>query len=279
MTFLSNCQRGLLDGVATIFPDSYYGYCLRHLEQNFRKEFKHSELKALLWKAARATTEAEFNEALLNMSKIDDTAVHWLLDHAKPEYWAEFYFKGNRYGHLTSNIAESLNAWILEAREKPIVSMLEKIREQLMEWFDTRRKIDINVNGLLVEKVARIIQTLINTRACKYRYIASMETSYEVKSKETLTEYLVNLELHTCSCKLWQSNEYPCGHALAIIIGRREDPQLYVKQFYMLEAYRGTYSAPIFHPMQSQNDPPEFAAATLQELGVLDSSSILIYFM
>ena len=44
----------------------------------------------------------------------------------------------------------------------------------------------------------------------------------------------------------------------------------------MLEAYRGTYSAPIFHPMQSQNDfidPPEFAAATLQELGVLDSSS------
>ena len=44
----------------------------------------------------------------------------------------------------------------------------------------------------------------------------------------------------------------------------------------MLEAYRGTYSAPIFHPMQSQNDfidPPEFAVATLQELGVLDSSS------
>ena len=90
----------------------------------------------------------------------------------------------------------------------PIVLILEKIRERLMEWFDTRRKIDINMNGLLVEKVARIIQTLINTRARKYRYIASMETSYEVKSKETLMEYLVNLELHTCSCKLWQSNGY-----------------------------------------------------------------------
>ena len=44
----------------------------------------------------------------------------------------------------------------------------------------------------------------------------------------------------------------------------------------MLEAYRGTYSAPIFHPMQSQNDftnRPEFAEATLQELIVLDRSS------
>ena len=75
----------------------------------------------------------------------------------------------------------------------PIVLILEKIRERLMEWFDTRRKIDINMNGLLVEKVARIIQTLINTRARKYRYIAFMETFYEVKSKEMLTEYLVNL--------------------------------------------------------------------------------------
>src|SRR5437667_5719982 len=129
--------------------------------------------------------------------------------------------------------------------------MLEKIREQLMEWFDTRKRIDINVNGLLVEKIAHNIQTLINTWARKYWYIASTETSYKVKSKETLTKYLVNLELHTCSCKLWQSNGYPCGHSLAIIIGHREYPQIYVKQFFILEAYRGTYSSPIFHPMQS----------------------------
>ena len=94
-----------------------------------------------------------------------------------------------------------------------------RYREQLMELFDTRKRLDINVNGLLVEKIAHNIQTLINTWARKYWYIASMETSYEVKSKETLTEYLVNLKLHTCSCKLWQSNGYPCGHALTICKG------------------------------------------------------------
>ena len=44
----------------------------------------------------------------------------------------------------------------------------------------------------------------------------------------------------------------------------------------MLEAYRSTYSAPIFHLLQSQNDfidPLEFAAVTLQELGILDGST------
>ena len=96
------------------------------------------------------------------------------------------------------------------------------------------------MNGLLVEKVTHI-QTLINTRAHKYRYIASTETSYEVKSKEILMKYLINFKLHTYICKLWQLNGYPCGHTLAIIIGFREDPRLYIKQFYMLEAYRGTY--------------------------------------
>src|SRR5437667_9360099 len=85
------------------------------LEANFHKQFKHPQLKSLLWQAAHATTEAMFNEALTNMSKIDERSVDWLLQHADPKHWAELYFVGKRYGHLTLNIAESLNLWILKA--------------------------------------------------------------------------------------------------------------------------------------------------------------------
>ena len=105
------------------------------MQENFHKKFKHPDLKTLLWKAARALTKEEYDEALFNMSKIDDKAVSWLLSHAKSEHWAELYFKGKRYGHFTSNIAESLNSSILTARELPILSMFEHIRHQLMSWF------------------------------------------------------------------------------------------------------------------------------------------------
>jgi len=136
---------------------------------------------------------------------------------------AELYFVGKRYGHLTSNIAESLNSWILEAREMPILAMLERIREQLMTWFSNRRQLEANTQGILVSKIATKLQTLVNTRARKYRYMQATESLYEVKSKETLHDYIVNLEDRTCSCREWQSNGYPCGHALAVILGHQED--------------------------------------------------------
>ena len=65
-----------------------------------------------------------------------------------PTYWAEIYFPGHRYGHLTSNIAESLNAWLLRARELLILSMFEIIRQQLMGWYETRRLLEADNAGL-----------------------------------------------------------------------------------------------------------------------------------
>ena len=48
LVLLSDRQKGLLDGVEAVFPTNSHGYCLRHLEENFHKQFKNSDLKALL---------------------------------------------------------------------------------------------------------------------------------------------------------------------------------------------------------------------------------------
>ena len=65
--------------------------------------------------------------------------IEWLLGTAYPMHWATVYFCGHCYGHLTSNIVESLNVWLLQARGLPIEGMLEAIREKLMGWFAERR--------------------------------------------------------------------------------------------------------------------------------------------
>jgi transposase-like protein len=48
LTFLSDRQKGLLEAVEQVFPDSPHGYCLKHLEENFHKVFKNVELCSLL---------------------------------------------------------------------------------------------------------------------------------------------------------------------------------------------------------------------------------------
>ena len=61
-------------------------------------------------------------------------------------------------------------------------------------------------------------------------------------------DYIINLKDRIYSYREWQSNGYPCGHALAVILGHQEDVQLYAKTFYTLDPYRSCYIHAIIHP-------------------------------
>lgn len=92
----------------------------------------------------------------------------------------------------------------MAAREMPILAMLEEIRHQVMGWFVERRQLEAETPRGIVSRIASRIQKLTNERARRYRYIQSTEELYEIKSKETLAEYIVNLGAQTCSCREWQ---------------------------------------------------------------------------
>jgi hypothetical protein len=115
------------------------GSLARHLVENFKTKFKHPKLAELLWKAARATTVADFDDVLCQMREINSQCVIWLEANAHPRYWATVYFRGHRWGHLTSNISESLNFMLNKARDLPCQPMLEIIRETMMDkWTEGR---------------------------------------------------------------------------------------------------------------------------------------------
>ena len=139
ITFLSDRQKGIVDGVTNVFPNAHHGFCMRHLVENFKRQFKNTNLISLLWKAAYATTMAKFEVEMVKINEISPPTTQWIRD-TNPAYWANAMFIGHRYGHYTSNIVESFNAWILEAREQPVLQMMETIRRQLMNWFVERKK-------------------------------------------------------------------------------------------------------------------------------------------
>ena len=102
---------------------------------------------------------------------------------------------------------------------------------------------------------------------------------FEVKSKETLSEYIVNLATQTCSCRKWQFTVcisltlanlkgYPRAHALAIILGQRKDIKDYVKPCFTLEFFRNTYADAIIHPHNT-----DFAAPLQLDAETFDDES------
>ncbi|MCO5561613.1 hypothetical protein L7F22_015234 [Adiantum nelumboides] len=116
LCFISDKQKGLLSGMELVFPGCEHAYCMRHLDANLKKKCNNGEFIHLFWVAAYASAVVGYEEAIEGMKAINDLATTYLLNTSPPSHWATSYFKGKRYGHLTSNITESLNAWLLEAR-------------------------------------------------------------------------------------------------------------------------------------------------------------------
>ena len=243
LILLSDRQKGLIEVVEKLFPASPHGYCLRHLSENMHKSFKHKDLKSLLWKAARAPTVNEFEGAMKEMRELDVKCVEWLYQTTDKAHWAEAYFPGRRYGHLTSNIAESLNSWLLEARELPIFGMMESIRGLLMRWFQERSEKGKQEKGLIVQSIVSSIQICLKNRARQYRPRMSTSTLWEVifqstqPTEELRQIYIVDIEKHLCDCHRWQASGIPCAHALAVFLRLRQNPHPYVEECFRSNIY------------------------------------------
>ena len=173
------------------------------------------------------------------------------------------HFPGRRFGHLTSNIAESLNAWLLQARDLPILPMLEGIRHRLMDLFEKRRQLadKIPPRTPLAPSITKEMQHIMNTYSRRYRARRCDEYIYEIIPESTSSgrTYIIDIQRRMCDCTRWQRLGYPCAHAIAVILLRHGDPQKYVAEFYSLASWWSSYSGVIMPPNFHQfNDAPLF---------------------
>src|SRR5205814_10111934 len=135
---------------------------------------------------------------------------------------------------------------IVTARDEPILVMLETIRQQLMDWCTAPQLLEAKTPGNLISTVLNQLNELTK-RARKYRRARESIPGvlFEITSNETDHKYLVNLNLHTCSCRAWQSTGYPCSHALSVILTHRLLVHDYTAPFFTLEAFQKMYANPI----------------------------------
>jgi SWIM zinc finger len=222
----------------------------------------NKELDKLLWKAARATTAADYHEMIKQMRTISVACVNYLEKTADKKHWAEAFFDGNHYGHLTSNIAESFNNWILEARDKPILGLLKAMRVQLMDRMVERHRVAELEDGKVIFTIKREIQNTVNQYSRFYVLRQSTNDIWEVLSSirdghgKPRRTYIVDIPKHHCTCNRWQKSGVPCGHGLAAILRLRLNPHDYVDQWFTADAYRGTYRMPLLPiPDRSQWRP------------------------
>ncbi|KAL0431190.1 UNVERIFIED_CONTAM: hypothetical protein Sradi_0745000, partial [Sesamum radiatum] len=132
-TFISYKQKGFIQVIEIVFPNSNHRFCIRHMHSNFKNAgFRGQALKMTLWKAAKATTLQEFRSKMQELAEIYQNVANWLSD-KPPTQWSRSNFTPYpKCNMLLNNYCETFNSNILEAREKSILTMLEWLREYLM---------------------------------------------------------------------------------------------------------------------------------------------------
>ena len=137
---------GFVSGVKVPFKfkpptfEKYNGTSCRitHATAYFRKAAKSTYSQA--WEREMRAMRMISGEAYLHMMK------------TPPRYWSRLYFRTtNNCDVVLNNMSQAFNNVIVEARAKPLVTMLEEIRTYMMErWVKNRMRFqDISGNDIL----------------------------------------------------------------------------------------------------------------------------------
>ncbi|XP_057958959.1 uncharacterized protein LOC131151661 isoform X1 [Malania oleifera] len=256
ITFVADFQNGLKESLAEIFGNGFHGFCLRFLAEKLNKDlkgqFSHEARRLMVqdfYAAAQAHGLEAFQQCTESIKSISLEAFNWVIQ-SEPDHWANAFFRGARYNHMTSNFGQMFYSWVSEANELPITQMVDVLRGKMMELIYTRRVDSSQWVTRLTPSKEEKLQKETST-AQSLQVLLSHGNTFEVRGE---TVDVVDIDHWDCSCRGWQLTGLPCCHAIAVFecIGR--SPYDYCSRYFTVESYRLIYAESI-HPVPNVDRP------------------------
>ncbi|XP_035546580.1 uncharacterized protein LOC118348629 [Juglans regia] len=200
-TFISDRQKGLKPAMEELVPYNDSRICVRHLYANFRDAgHRGVALKEKLWQAATAYTKRDFERAMEELKALSQPAYDYLkvID---PSQWSRAWFNTfSKSDLVVNNLSECFNAYILQARDKPIVTMVETIRKKLMGRYQLKREAISKWENTITPRIVAKLELMHDLSIyCTPTYAGCGQ--FEVNNAGR--QYVVDLKKRTCSCLRW----------------------------------------------------------------------------
>ncbi|KAL4289499.1 hypothetical protein GQ457_14G002690 [Hibiscus cannabinus] len=252
ISFMSDRQKGLVDAIAELFPHSEHRTCVRHLYTNFKSEDfnKGKHLKDLFWKAARSTIVSDFKDTLEEIKSVSSKSYDWLVK-TNPEQWCKAFFtSATKSDMLLNNLCECFNKFILEARDKPILTMMETIRTKIMQRIAKKQSQAEKFVGPLCPKIQKKLEIMIELSNRCWPINAGGQ-QYQVECGYG-NQHVVNMQALTCTCRRWELTGIPCNHAVSVMILTEVRPESHVHECYTKTTQERIYSN-FINPIRGPN--------------------------
>jgi hypothetical protein len=209
-----------------VLPRGDHQFCVRHLYANYKDSGHHDlALKDKLWVVVAAYTEVEFHKQMDELNLISNDAYNYLMK-IDQSLWSRAWFNTSpKCDLLVNNLCECFNAYILKARDLPIISVLEFIRKKLMKKYQAKRDGIRTMTGMLCPRVIVKLDEIGQIDGHCYSTYAGDEL-YKVTHNNK--QYVVNLLRRTCGCRQWDLTGIPCSHTMSTIWFFNVNPEDYV---------------------------------------------------
>ncbi|XP_048489954.1 uncharacterized protein LOC125491922 [Beta vulgaris subsp. vulgaris] len=242
LTIFSDEHLDILHDVATVLPKAEHRHCARHVFAQWHKHFRGDDMKLKFWSIAKSYSMAGYNDSLDELEKENVDAAASFKAYNPACFCRAFMSDDIRSDAITNNMAETFNGYIVNARTKHLIYMLEDIRVALMQRLVTKVHEMEKCNSVLCPRIQAMLDKE-KEKASLCDVILSTDFIFNVKYY--LDQLIVNLEARTCTCKKWDKLGVPCSHAMACIEFLNKEAEIYVDECYRKEVYLRTYAAAI----------------------------------
>ena len=134
---------------------------------------------------------------------------HKWLEAKDPSQWSKSHFSTMvKCDMLLNNLSKSFNKYILEARDKPILTHIEIIRTKLMQRVAMKSTgVEKYLRPLCPKIQQKLDNIIVESSRCWPKHTGG--SKYQVTSGLAI-QHVVDLQLHTCSCRKWDLTGIPC---------------------------------------------------------------------
>jgi len=247
--------------ITNVLPKCEHRMCARHILANWAKDWRGLQRRQQFWKIAKSTFESQLRNNIEKMKLLGPEKMMDNLMYYNINFWCKVYFNTEvKCDSVDNNMSECFNAWILAARHKTIITMLEEIRVKMMtrianlREFPSTWKCNFSPMALKVleENISRSMDCTI-----EFNGVAGFEV------KEGLCQHKVDIARRTCSCRVWQLRGIPCAHVVAALYFKKFSLYDYIDSCYSKETYLRTY-ANVIEPLTNMEMWPVSTNPTIE---------------
>ena len=139
---------------------------------------------------------------------------------------------------------------ILEARNKPIIAMLEWIRVRLMTRMYNKRS---GIEKFTSDICPNIVQTLKQLKVDSKSFSAFSSGCYIYEVDNEYERHVVNFTRNCCTCRVLDLIGIPCKHGIARIYKNLERPEDYMHACFRKDAFVAAFKEMIT-PLSGQDE-------------------------